>query len=95
MSSETVNVPENTRISHRSYLLTINLKEGRNLVIRDRCGKNLILPLLPQRHMVYENNSRVVHKDDRYHVTFRELNVYSSRHGIPALLFYTIAVVRV
>uniref|UniRef100_A0A669ENS2 Multiple C2 and transmembrane domain-containing protein 2 n=1 Tax=Oreochromis niloticus TaxID=8128 RepID=A0A669ENS2_ORENI len=28
----------NARDSQRSYLLTVNLKEGRNLVIRDRCG---------------------------------------------------------
>uniref|UniRef100_A0A8C4H1F2 C2 domain-containing protein n=1 Tax=Dicentrarchus labrax TaxID=13489 RepID=A0A8C4H1F2_DICLA len=31
-------VSENTRDLSRSFLLTINLKEGRNLVIRDRCG---------------------------------------------------------
>uniref|UniRef100_A0A3P8QMD4 C2 domain-containing protein n=1 Tax=Astatotilapia calliptera TaxID=8154 RepID=A0A3P8QMD4_ASTCA len=28
----------NARDSQRSYLLTVNLKEGHNLVIRDRCG---------------------------------------------------------
>uniref|UniRef100_A0AAZ3P7H0 C2 domain-containing protein n=1 Tax=Oncorhynchus tshawytscha TaxID=74940 RepID=A0AAZ3P7H0_ONCTS len=31
-------VSDSTRESQRSYLLSINLKEGRNLVIRDRCG---------------------------------------------------------
>ncbi|XP_028257588.1 multiple C2 and transmembrane domain-containing protein 2 isoform X2 [Parambassis ranga] len=38
MGNETVSVSDNTRDLPRSYLLTINLKEGRNLVIRDRCG---------------------------------------------------------
>lgn len=34
----------------RSFLLTINLKEGRNLVIRDRGGKSITLLLqLPNR----------------------------------------------
>lgn len=28
----------------RSFLLTINLKEGHNLVVRDRCGKISITP---------------------------------------------------
>ncbi|XP_067452049.1 multiple C2 and transmembrane domain-containing protein 2-like isoform X1 [Thunnus thynnus] len=38
MGNETLSVSENFRDPLRSYLLTINLKEGRNLVIRDRCG---------------------------------------------------------
>uniref|UniRef100_A0A671TH80 Multiple C2 and transmembrane domain-containing protein 2-like n=1 Tax=Sparus aurata TaxID=8175 RepID=A0A671TH80_SPAAU len=38
MGHETSAVAENSRPSLRSFLLTINLKEGRNLVIRDRCG---------------------------------------------------------
>uniref|UniRef100_UPI0037E9954D multiple C2 and transmembrane domain-containing protein 2-like isoform X1 n=1 Tax=Semicossyphus pulcher TaxID=241346 RepID=UPI0037E9954D len=38
MGSETSTVSENSRDLARSFLLTINLKEGRNLVIRDRCG---------------------------------------------------------
>ncbi|XP_029980670.1 multiple C2 and transmembrane domain-containing protein 2 isoform X2 [Sphaeramia orbicularis] len=38
MGSETLNVSENIRDPPRSFLLTINLKEGRSLVIRDRCG---------------------------------------------------------
>ncbi|KAM9366890.1 multiple C2 and transmembrane domain-containing protein 2 isoform 2-T2 [Symphorus nematophorus] len=38
MGNETMSVSDNARIPPRSYLLTINLKEGRNLVIRDRCG---------------------------------------------------------
>uniref|UniRef100_A0AAQ5YBJ4 C2 domain-containing protein n=1 Tax=Amphiprion ocellaris TaxID=80972 RepID=A0AAQ5YBJ4_AMPOC len=38
MGNETVNVSENIRDPPRSFLLTINLKEGHNLVIRDRCG---------------------------------------------------------
>ncbi|KAM8763148.1 multiple C2 and transmembrane domain-containing protein 2 isoform 2-T2 [Acanthopagrus schlegelii] len=38
MGHETPAVAENSRSSLRSFLLTINLKEGRNLVIRDRCG---------------------------------------------------------
>lgn len=27
---------------HFAYLLTIHLKEGRNLVVRDRCGKTVL-----------------------------------------------------
>ena len=42
MGNETMSVSDSTRIPPRSYLLTINLKEGRNLVIRDRCGKTFI-----------------------------------------------------
>ncbi|XP_073320106.1 multiple C2 and transmembrane domain-containing protein 2-like isoform X1 [Pagrus major] len=38
MGNETPAVAENSSFSLRSFLLTINLKEGRNLVIRDRCG---------------------------------------------------------
>ncbi|CAI5646201.1 multiple C2 and transmembrane domain-containing protein 2 isoform X2 [Oreochromis niloticus] len=38
MDNEAVNMSESARDSQRSYLLTVNLKEGRNLVIRDRCG---------------------------------------------------------
>ncbi|XP_070703279.1 multiple C2 and transmembrane domain-containing protein 2-like isoform X2 [Pempheris klunzingeri] len=38
MGNDTLSVSENTRDPPRSLLLTINLKEGRNLVIRDRCG---------------------------------------------------------
>ncbi|KAF3686923.1 Multiple C2 and transmembrane domain-containing protein 2 [Channa argus] len=38
MGSETQAVSETIRDSARSFLLTISLKEGRNLVIRDRCG---------------------------------------------------------
>uniref|UniRef100_A0A8K9Y5X4 Multiple C2 domains, transmembrane 2b n=1 Tax=Oncorhynchus mykiss TaxID=8022 RepID=A0A8K9Y5X4_ONCMY len=33
-----LSVSDSTRESQRSYLLSINLKQGRNLVIRDRCG---------------------------------------------------------
>uniref|UniRef100_A0A8C7IUK8 Multiple C2 domains, transmembrane 2b n=1 Tax=Oncorhynchus kisutch TaxID=8019 RepID=A0A8C7IUK8_ONCKI len=36
--TEMLSVSDSTRESQRSYLLSINLKEGRNLVIRDRCG---------------------------------------------------------
>ncbi|XP_044047445.1 multiple C2 and transmembrane domain-containing protein 2-like isoform X2 [Siniperca chuatsi] len=38
MDKETLSVSENIGDPARSFLLTINLKEGRNLVIRDRCG---------------------------------------------------------
>ncbi|KAA8595992.1 hypothetical protein FQN60_011283 [Etheostoma spectabile] len=38
MGNETLSVSENIRDPPRSFLLTIHLKEGRNLVIRDRCG---------------------------------------------------------
>ena len=41
MANETQSVSGSTRDLARSFLLTINLKEGCNLVIRDRCGKNL------------------------------------------------------
>lgn len=42
MGNEAVSMSETVKDPPRSYLLTINLKEGRNLVIRDRCGKELI-----------------------------------------------------
>lgn len=79
MGNEALNASESTRITSRSYLLTINLKEGRNLVIRDRCGKNPILPLLlhmrtfTARSQVVHNN-REVHKRDTYHFTRGQLN---------------------
>ncbi|XP_030582263.1 multiple C2 and transmembrane domain-containing protein 2 isoform X2 [Archocentrus centrarchus] len=38
MGNEAVSMSETVKDPPRSYLLTINLKEGRNLVIRDRCG---------------------------------------------------------
>ncbi|XP_053172284.1 multiple C2 and transmembrane domain-containing protein 2 isoform X1 [Scomber japonicus] len=38
MGNETTSVSESVKDPPRSYLLTINLKEGHNLVIRDRCG---------------------------------------------------------
>ncbi|XP_068586449.1 multiple C2 and transmembrane domain-containing protein 2-like isoform X2 [Cebidichthys violaceus] len=38
VGNESLNVSENIRDPLRSFLLTITLKEGRNLVIRDRCG---------------------------------------------------------
>ncbi|CAJ1048487.1 multiple C2 and transmembrane domain-containing protein 2 isoform X2 [Xyrichtys novacula] len=38
MGNEAPSVTENSREPSRSFLLTINLKEGRNLVVRDRCG---------------------------------------------------------
>ncbi|XP_053287662.1 multiple C2 and transmembrane domain-containing protein 2 isoform X2 [Pleuronectes platessa] len=38
MGDETLSVSDSIRGLSRSFLLTINLKEGRNLVIRDRCG---------------------------------------------------------
>ncbi|KAK9971391.1 hypothetical protein ABG768_024760 [Culter alburnus] len=38
MRTETAGVSEHQRETQRTYLLTIFLKEGRGLVIRDRCG---------------------------------------------------------
>ncbi|XP_031165234.1 multiple C2 and transmembrane domain-containing protein 2-like isoform X3 [Sander lucioperca] len=38
MGNEVPSVSENIRDPPRSFLLTIHLKEGHNLVIRDRCG---------------------------------------------------------
>ncbi|KAK5874492.1 hypothetical protein PBY51_019432 [Eleginops maclovinus] len=38
MGNESRRMSEGIKDSLRSFLLTINLKEGRNLVIRDRCG---------------------------------------------------------
>ncbi|XP_058485330.1 multiple C2 and transmembrane domain-containing protein 2-like isoform X2 [Solea solea] len=38
MGNKSPSVYESIRETSRSFLLTINLKEGRNLVIRDRCG---------------------------------------------------------
>ncbi|KAL0977999.1 hypothetical protein UPYG_G00164490 [Umbra pygmaea] len=35
---ETVNISEGSNVSNKSYILSIHLKEGHNLVIRDRCG---------------------------------------------------------
>lgn len=47
MFSETESPSDNVQDRPRSYLLTINLKEGHNLVIRDRCGNDFVLaPLL-------------------------------------------------
>lgn len=37
--NESPGAAEHPRVAARSFLLTIKLKEGRNLVIRDRCGK--------------------------------------------------------
>lgn len=39
MRTETAGVSEHQRETQRTYLLTIFLKEGRGLVIRDRCGE--------------------------------------------------------
>lgn len=38
-SNESHGAVEQPKVAARSFLLTIKLKEGRNLVIRDRCGK--------------------------------------------------------
>ncbi|XP_016409083.1 multiple C2 and transmembrane domain-containing protein 2-like, partial [Sinocyclocheilus rhinocerous] len=38
MKTESAGVNEHQREAQRTYLLTINLKEGHGLVIRDRCG---------------------------------------------------------
>ncbi|KAG5270040.1 hypothetical protein AALO_G00187960 [Alosa alosa] len=38
VGGESLCLPEHLRDSPKTYLLNINLKEGRNLVIRDRCG---------------------------------------------------------
>lgn len=46
MGNDTLSVSEGSRDCGRSFLLTINLKEGRNLVIRDRCGEKPVLLLL-------------------------------------------------
>ncbi|KAJ7999370.1 hypothetical protein DPEC_G00193690 [Dallia pectoralis] len=37
-SGDHLSVSDGNTVTQRSYLLTIKLKEGRNLVIRDRCG---------------------------------------------------------
>ncbi len=39
MKTETAGVNEHQKEAQRTYLLTICLKEGRGLVIRDRCGE--------------------------------------------------------
>lgn len=39
MAGESGSVSENHKVPQKSYLLSINLKEGRGLVVRDRCGK--------------------------------------------------------
>lgn len=66
MDNEAVNMSESARDSQRSYLLTVNLKEGHNLVIRDRCGKELISALLQlsflfQIIVMYSNTSIKIH----------------------------------
>lgn len=40
MANETESMSNNVQDLPRSFLLHINLKEGRNLAVRDRCGKN-------------------------------------------------------
>lgn len=39
MMTESAGVNEHQRGAQRTYLLTVCLKEGRGLVIRDRCGE--------------------------------------------------------
>ncbi len=39
MKTETSGVGEHQKEAQRTYLLTVGLKEGRGLVIRDRCGE--------------------------------------------------------
>lgn len=46
MGNEMPSPSESSKDLFQSFLLTINLKEGRNLVIRDRCGKNRPYTLL-------------------------------------------------
>uniref|UniRef100_A0A8C3A2R8 Multiple C2 domains, transmembrane 2b n=1 Tax=Cyclopterus lumpus TaxID=8103 RepID=A0A8C3A2R8_CYCLU len=55
---------ESVKDHHRSFLLTINLKEGHNLVIRDRCGTS-------DPYVKFKLDGKTIHKSK---VVYKDLN---------------------
>ncbi|KAI4830775.1 hypothetical protein KUCAC02_002388 [Chaenocephalus aceratus] len=64
MGSESQSVSEGIKDSTRAFLLTINLKEGRNLVIRDRCGTS-------DPYVKFKLDGKTLYKSK---VVYRDLN---------------------
>ncbi|XP_033988601.1 multiple C2 and transmembrane domain-containing protein 2-like isoform X2 [Trematomus bernacchii] len=64
MGNESPSVSEGIKDSTRSFLLTINLKEGRNLVIRDRCGTS-------DPYVKFKLDGKTLYKSK---VVYRDLN---------------------
>ncbi|KAJ4946739.1 hypothetical protein JOQ06_008785, partial [Pogonophryne albipinna] len=64
MGNESQSVSEGIKDSTRSFLLTINLKEGRNLVIRDRCGTS-------DPYVKFKLDGKTLYKSK---VVYRDLN---------------------
>ncbi|XP_015230654.1 PREDICTED: multiple C2 and transmembrane domain-containing protein 2-like isoform X1 [Cyprinodon variegatus] len=79
MGNEAENQTENVQDVPKSYLLTINLKEGHNLVIRDRCGtSDPYVKFKFDGKSIYK--SKVVHKNlnptwnESFSVPLKDLN---------------------
>nr|XP_057944775.1 multiple C2 and transmembrane domain-containing protein 2 isoform X4 [Doryrhamphus excisus] len=71
---ESPSITEGSRESLRSFLLTINLKEGRNLVIRDRCGTS-------DPYVKFKLEGKTIYKSK---VVFKNLNpTWSENFSIP------------
>ncbi|XP_061526026.1 multiple C2 and transmembrane domain-containing protein 2-like isoform X2 [Phycodurus eques] len=71
---ESTGVFEGRKESLRSFLLTINLKEGRNLVIRDRCGTS-------DPYVKFKLEGKTIYKSK---VVFKNLNpTWSENFSIP------------
>ncbi|XP_061621045.1 multiple C2 and transmembrane domain-containing protein 2-like isoform X5 [Phyllopteryx taeniolatus] len=71
---ESTGVFEGSKESLRSFLLTINLKEGRNLVIRDRCGTS-------DPYVKFKLEGKTIYKSK---VVFKNLNpTWSENFSIP------------
>ncbi|XP_054625887.1 multiple C2 and transmembrane domain-containing protein 2-like isoform X4 [Dunckerocampus dactyliophorus] len=71
---EPPSVSEGSRASLRSFLLTINLKGGRNLVIRDRCGTS-------DPYVKFKLEGKTIYKSK---VVFKNLNpTWSENFSIP------------
>ncbi|KAI9517957.1 hypothetical protein NQZ68_001127 [Dissostichus eleginoides] len=64
MGNESPSVSGGIKVSTRSFLLTINLKEGRNLVIRDRCGTS-------DPYVKFKLDGKTLYKSK---VVYRDLN---------------------
>uniref|UniRef100_A0A8C6P1B9 Multiple C2 domains, transmembrane 2b n=1 Tax=Nothobranchius furzeri TaxID=105023 RepID=A0A8C6P1B9_NOTFU len=74
MGVETELVPENNSDLRRSFLLNIHLKEGRNLVIRDRCGTS-------DPYVKFKMEGKTIYKSK---VVYKNLNpVWSESFSLP------------